>query len=879
MYEIIVGRSEKDREEYGTKGAIFLGKHYVRMGQTTSLSNPIYLDVVSSHVVFVCGKRGGGKCLCGDAIITLEDGSQIPIKELEKNDKQIYSLDSNLKIRQSARSQFYKRKVNKILKLKLRSGKEIKLTPEHPLLTIRGWMPAEKLHVGSRIATPRRIESFGREFLPEHKVKLLAYLIAEGHLSNNFVLFSNTEKAIISDFEKAVNEFDNNLKIRVHSKKYCWRVVENKKRKVDEQSARGKDGRFIQGARFDSKSSLRKWLGNIGLYGKLSSEKTIPGIIFNLPKNKIALFLNRLFSCDGSIFKEGDNYWKVSYSSSSEDLATQVQHLLLRFGIISKLRKKETRKLPSYEIIIRGEQVHTFLNEIGLFGLKDSKARQALKETIQIIRNLNLDTIPKEIWEMYKPDSWAEIGRRLHYSIPKSFRESKRYSPSRQKLLQIAKADESELLEKFASSDIFWDEVSSAELIEGECIVYDLTVPEHHNFIANDIIVHNSYSMGVIAEGISSLSPEIKDNIAVVMLDTMGIYWTMKYPNKIDALLLKEWELDAKPLDVKLFTPIGYYKEYKEKGIPTDFPFSIKPSELSPSDWQLTFNISSYEPVGVLIESVINSLKEPGSGALGETKPDFSMEDIISAIGVVKDFDESVKNAAKNRFISAKRWGLFSEKGTPLDDLVKGGQISVLDVSCYAVTPGAEGLRALVIGLVSQKLFIHRMIARKKEEYDMVNKSVNYFSDVDKEQTKQEYPLVWLIIDEAHEFLPNKGSTAASNALITILREGRQPGISLILASQQPGKIHTDVMTQSDIVISHRVTAKVDVDALGMLMQSYMREGLDKQLNYLPRVTGSAIVFDDCNERIYSMRVRPRFTWHGGSAPVAMIEKKKVFDF
>jgi hypothetical protein len=60
-YEIIIGRSNKDREKYGTKGAILLGKQYVKMGQVTSLSNPVYMDVSGSHVVFVCGKRGSGK--------------------------------------------------------------------------------------------------------------------------------------------------------------------------------------------------------------------------------------------------------------------------------------------------------------------------------------------------------------------------------------------------------------------------------------------------------------------------------------------------------------------------------------------------------------------------------------------------------------------------------------------------------------------------------------------------------------------------------------------------------------------------------------------------------------------------------------------------
>ena len=61
MFDIIVGRGEADKEKFGTKGTVFLGKHYVQMGRTTSLANNIYLDVSKSHVVFVCGKRGSGK--------------------------------------------------------------------------------------------------------------------------------------------------------------------------------------------------------------------------------------------------------------------------------------------------------------------------------------------------------------------------------------------------------------------------------------------------------------------------------------------------------------------------------------------------------------------------------------------------------------------------------------------------------------------------------------------------------------------------------------------------------------------------------------------------------------------------------------------------
>ncbi len=396
--------------------------------------------------------------------------------------------------------------------------------------------------------------------------------------------------------------------------------------------------------------------------------------------------------------------------------------------------------------------------------------------------------------------------------------------------------------------------------------VYMDVTRSHVVFVVGKRGSGKSYSMGVIAEGMANLPPEVSNNLSIIMLDTMGVYWTMKYPNHKDEELLAEWGLESKPLNVQIYTPIGYYKEYKEKGIPTDFPFAIKPSDLDATDWSITFEVSQNDPIGVLVERVINMLKKE--------KPDYSIDDIIAAVKEDEHSEQNVKDAVVNRFLNTERWGLFSEKGMDFKDLVLGGKVAVLDMSCYATMPGGAAIKSLVIGLVAQKLFIQRMVARKNEEFELIQKSTHFFGE-EEEEKKNKMPLVWLVVDEAHEFLPDKGKTTATLPLVTILREGREPGISLILASQQPGKIHTDVMTQSDIIISHHLTAKIDTDALGMLMQSYMREGLDKQLNILPKVKGAAIVLDDSNERLYPIRVRPRFTWHGGEAPTALRKIKK----
>ena len=125
-------------------------------------------------------------------------------------------------------------------------------------------------------------------------------------------------------------------------------------------------------------------------------------------------------------------------------------------------------------------------------------------------------------------------------------------------------------------------------------------------------------------------------------------------------------------------------------------------------------------------------------------------------------------------------------------------------------------------------------------------------------------------------FLKKNEKTAATDALVTILREGRQPGISLILATQQPGEIHKDVITQTDIVISHRLTARRDLIALNSMMQSYLYGDMTKYFNILPRMRGSAIILDDNSEKIYPLQIKPKSTWHGGEAPTALKAKGKA---
>jgi len=870
MYDIVLGRSVGDTKKLGTKGTVMIGKQYVQMGQTSSLSNPIYLDVARAHAMLIVGKRGGGKCLLGNSGIILADGRIVKIEDMAQEFEQIFSVTEKYKVNSDNTSHWYKRKSKEILKITLNSGKELELTPEHPLLTVNEYKQVKNLKIGERIATPRKIPVEGKKSIGISKVKILAYLIAEGHLGNNFVLFSNTEDILVQDFKKSIYAFDNTLKINKHGKDN-YRVVQYNKRK--NLITRNLKGQIVSSKTLNCKSTLRDWLDEINLYGTNSHTKFIPKCIFTSPNSELKEFLNIYFSCDGCIYEKSNNYWQISVCSVSKEIIKQISHLLLRFGIVNRFRQRKIRYKEkiniAYELYIEGQFVKKFIEEIGFTGKKKIRAKKALEGFKLKIRNPNKDNIPKEIWQRYKPSiSWTKIGEALNYKFPKSVREALRYSPSRNKLSKIAQADDNEEIYNLANSDIHWDSIVSIEKMVGNFDVYDLTCPNYNNFIANDIVVHNSYTMGSIAEGLADMDPDISKNLSFLMLDTMGVYWSMKYPNNKEEDLLSKWGIEGKGLGVQIYVPGGFFEKYKEDGIPVDYPFYIRPNELSAEDWLNAFKLTTDDAVGVGIQRVIGRLLNKGEN--------FSLNDVISDLEKDERLENKTKFAAINRIENAKTWGIFSKKGTQIKNLLKGGIVTIMDLSPYVAMPGGWDVKSLVLGIIAKKIFVERMLVRKREElYDIINKT----QVVREEEVKEDLPMPWLIVDEAHEFLPRDEIVPSSQALITILREGRQPGVSLILATQQPARIHTDAITQSDLVLAHRLTASFDLEALDKIFLSYNSKGSRTLFNSMPRTKGCAIIMDDKNERLHTMQVKPRFSWHGGEDPNAISEVKDEFDF
>ncbi len=388
-------------------------------------------------------------------------------------------------------------------------------------------------------------------------------------------------------------------------------------------------------------------------------------------------------------------------------------------------------------------------------------------------------------------------------------------------------------------------------------ILLDVAKP-HKILISGKTGSGKSYSMGVIAEEIINLPEEVNKNISVLIFDTMGIFFSMKYPNEKQRDELLKWGLEPKGMNIKIYVPKGKYDEYKEKKIPVDYGFSIKPSELNAEDWCNVFSLELTSNIGILVEQSLSKL-------IG----DYDINDIVEEIKMNHKFDDLTKNAAENRFNAVKNWGLFDIEGSEIKDIIKPGEVSILDTSVYE----DFNIKAIAISIICKKLFNERVISRKVEEVSEIEEHQSIFSQ---EERKLEKPLVWLFFDEAHEILKKDEKTPASDILTQIIREGRQPGISMVMATQQPGEIHKDVITQSDIVISFKVTAKPDVEALNLINQTYLTEQILEHLNNLPKEKGSAIVLDDNSERIYSIKLRPKLSWHSGDTPSAVLIKKEL---
>ena len=378
----------------------------------------------------------------------------------------------------------------------------------------------------------------------------------------------------------------------------------------------------------------------------------------------------------------------------------------------------------------------------------------------------------------------------------------------------------------------------------------DLTEP-HCMLVLGKRGTGKSYTLGVLLEGFSLLEPEVRNRLAIVVVDTMSVFHSLKTANNEpwECNRMKDFkDLCPRPLDnVKIALPKLAEERMMSRGVQPfkDVELTMRPWEISHDSWMSLFGLKPTDAHGSLLLDVLSRVEEKErEWGLGDIR-----RELADAEGALEE-----KRGLLSLLDMVEASKIFSSsKGS----LVEPGVITVLDIS-YMGRFGGLDLRAFLVSHIAKMLLKERTLQTTME----MQSQAGLVSPAQ----SSDFPLVWLVIDEAHLFLPSGGTCLSTGALIDWIKLGRHPGLSIVLATQEPSALHDTAIRQADLVISHQITAEPDVAALAKARQSFMTKDRDlaSLVSMMDSRRGLAIVFDDKTRKMEYCMIRPRVTLHTG---------------
>jgi DNA polymerase III subunit alpha len=433
---------------------------------------------------------GFNKCVVADTeIIDADTGLIVSIGLLASGEVSVFNtLSANLETMQleSRRiTDVMANGVKPVYTLTTRTGRQITATANHPFYTIDGWKMLGELGAGDLIAAPREIPVEGKNTWPDYQLITLGHLLAEGNLCHTTgVYFYTARDEQRDDYIVHMEQFSNSI-ASVARHKSCHSIYS---KRVKRNAPQG----------------LVEWIRELGLWGKGAHEKFIPSDVFTLTNRCIGLLLARMWEDDGHI---NPQHASAHYTTVSKKLTRQMQHLLLRFGIVSRIYHKvypyQNGEREGWELHVIGRDMMTlFAQHLGCHFVHSAKVRVlALMIDNLPTQDAVRDIVPfaiKERIQFHRQQrglTWAQlaekadVAERLFYNT----QDVNKNGITRRSLSKIAVALESDELKRYAESDIYWDQIVSI-IPAGEAETYDLTIEGTHNFIANDLLVHNSHA-------------------------------------------------------------------------------------------------------------------------------------------------------------------------------------------------------------------------------------------------------------------------------------------------------------------------------------------------------------------------------------------------
>jgi deoxycytidine triphosphate deaminase len=442
-----------------------------------------------------------GKCVTGDTrVVDADSGAYVPITDMRWG-KSTLALDS-WRLKAAKVSAFMPQGKKPVFELRTRAGMRIRATANHPFLMLKGWAALSDLRPGDRIAAARDIPVFGKTPIPDWEANLLGLMISEGQCDTpgSSPTYTTADPAMVELLTTCMA--DSGMGSVTFKGHYGYRLVNRHGRGGIPECNR-------------AHAWLKKYELNVG-----SGEKFVPQCVFTAPESSVRLFLQALFSGDGSVYSSKSGVF-VEYYSKSRRLIEDVHHLLLRFGVFSLIREKETAiGTSACKIQITDkDQIRRFAERIG-FTPGSVKQRRLDLEVLPMIRaqprrRSNFDTLPTEAWPMI--GMAARVGGVPLTSINIHTQPNQSVSLFAASKVALATGD------MYVSPLIdgpMWDVVEGVEPA-GEEEVFDISVPTLHNFVANDLIVHNStYARCGIIVNVTPLEPEWEGHVTLEFSNT-----------------------------------------------------------------------------------------------------------------------------------------------------------------------------------------------------------------------------------------------------------------------------------------------------------------------------------------------------------------------
>jgi hypothetical protein len=385
-----------------------------------------------------------------------------------------------------------------------------------------------------------------------------------------------------------------------------------------------------------------------------------------------------------------------------------------------------------------------------------------------------------------------------------------------------------------------------------------------------------THSLAVICEGLAANGwiTQMEQRQAVLVFDTMNVFLTAPHRGIARAAEQDEdWELPQESPLFQLFRPAG-----TSAIVGRDIPaVSLGGHDLTAEEWIHTFGVDQFADVlGHLLFDAYDRVRYSGYSTDTERVPAkerFGLTDLercVARAHELRSFKEETRQAAIRRFRALARNSIFDAGGLELGKLLVPGRVTVLllrDLPSETRELFVSVLVRRIVEARSQTEHYERLIAAVRDESAQ---TIAKWRD----KVAQGVTRCWIVIDEAHNYIPHAHAAISRRPLKKLIDEGRNLGISIVAATQQPSGLDASIRRNADVLMIHPMSMEEDIRVAASMLNNpwpkashVMKSGALRATDFfgavrtLPR--GYALLSSETLPRVTALRVRPRLTESG----------------